>query len=64
MTYLKPELGGGAFVQGTMLWTGAWLSDTNYQYGNVATRASVTYVCLQAHTNQQPPNGTYWAVIS
>lgn len=38
----------------------AWSATKTYRVGDTVTRNSVLYVCVQAHTNQQPPNGTYW----
>lgn len=38
----------------------AWSNVTAYAIGDLAERLGVNYYCIQAHTNQQPPNATYW----
>jgi len=42
----------------------AWDSGTAYVFGDLASRLSINYQCILAHTNQQPPNATYWVVVS
>lgn len=60
------ELGAGYFrfhTQGATLVTGtatAWSNSTAYTVGALASRLGVNYYCISAHTNQQPPNATYW----
>lgn len=38
----------------------AWSNATAYTVGDLASRLGVNYYCIAAHTNQQPPNSTYW----
>lgn len=38
----------------------AWSNATNYVLHDVVTRLGRWYRCIQAHSNQQPPNATYW----
>lgn len=38
----------------------AWSNATAYVIGSLASRLGVNYYCILAHTNQQPPNATYW----
>ena len=38
----------------------AWSNATAYVVGDLASRLGVNYYCKVAHTNQQPPNATYW----
>lgn len=38
----------------------AWSNVTAYVIGDVVSRLGVNYYCILAHTNQQPPNATYW----
>ena len=48
-------------------WTGNWASATNYKLGDVVNRTSNSYVCIQAHSGQQPENdsnGTYWNYVA
>lgn len=40
--------------------TAAWSAAMAYTAGMIATLAGVSYVCILAHTNQTPPNATYW----
>lgn len=58
-----PE-GPSGFVEGVMLWHGDWSGATSYSVGNCVRSGGATYVCTQAHSNQQPPNATYWSVMS
>jgi len=54
-------------TQGATLATGsvsAWSSGTAYTVGALASRLGVNYYCTVAHTNQQPPNGSYWYALS
>ncbi len=60
------ELGAGYFrfhTQGATLLAGtltAWSNATAYEVGDLAEDGGVNYYCILAHTNQQPPNATYW----
>jgi hypothetical protein len=38
----------------------AWSNATAYVIGDLASRLGVNYYCILGHTNQQPPNATYW----
>lgn len=38
-----------------------WNAGLNYNLGDVVYRSSRWYRCIQAHTNQGPPNTTYWS---
>jgi len=54
-------------LDGVYLTTGAvvaWNAATNYVIGDVASRLGVTYYCILAHLNQQPPNATYWYAMT
>lgn len=63
------ELGAGYFrfhTQGATLTAGspaAWSSATAYAIGDLVSRLGINYYCIQAHTNQQPPNATYWYAL-
>jgi hypothetical protein len=43
---------------------GAWSGATAYTVGDIVTSAGSSYVCISNHTNQQPPNATYWALLA
>jgi hypothetical protein len=58
-----PQGPTGAAGQG-YTWKGAWSAATAYvPYDSVASGGS-SYVCIVAHTNQVPPNATYWNVLA
>lgn len=40
-----------------------WSSSTAYSVGDKVAHEGSSYYCIQAHTNQEPPNATYWMVI-
>lgn len=42
--------------------TEAWNAGTAYVFGDVVLSGGVAYSCILAHTNQVPPNATYWIV--
>ncbi|MCM5682517.1 hypothetical protein M8A51_23555 [Schlegelella sp. S2-27] len=37
-----------------------WSNVTAYTVADLVTQGGVFYYCIQAHTNQVPPNATYW----
>ena len=43
---------------------GAWSSTPTYQIDDVVSESGSQYRCIQGHTNQQPPNTTYWESTS
>ena len=47
------------FVIGTSDPT-AWDSGTTYLVGRLATNGGTIYICTVEHTNQEPPNASYW----
>ncbi len=40
-----------------------WKDDQEYEPTNVVTWKGVFYYCILEHTNQEPPNSTYWKVL-
>lgn len=54
------RLGAQVVVSGVTAWSNA----TAYVVGDLASRLGVNYYCILAHTNQQPPNATYWYALS
>jgi hypothetical protein len=60
------EAGGNYFrfyhngVRVTVSGVTAWSNATAYVVGDLASLAGVNYYCILAHTNQTPPNATYW----
>ncbi len=49
------------FKQGGALPTTEWSSSTAYSVGDKVAHEGSSYSCIQAHTNQEPPNATYWS---
>lgn len=60
------QLGAGYFRwhsnAGTLTYSdgAAWSSGTAYAIGDIAKSGGINYYCIAAHTNQVPPNATYW----
>ena len=42
----------------------AWSSSTAYRVGDLALSGGTQYFCWTAHTNQTPPNSTYWVALT
>ena len=42
--------------------TTPWSASTPYTVNTLVTLGGITYRCIQAHTNHQPPNVSYWNV--
>ena len=55
--YIRFYTNHGQLVTGTVT---AWNSGTAYVEGSLASSGGVNYYCKVAHTNQTPPNATYW----
>jgi len=53
-----------AAVVAKIEWRGAWSGATAYALNDAVTEAGASYICIQAHTSQQPPNATYWDVLA
>lgn len=45
-------------------WTGAWAGANLYDQGDVVSYGGSAYLCTTSHTNQAPPNVTYWLALS
>jgi|688.fasta_scaffold08511_5 hypothetical protein len=64
------EMGAGWFrfhTNGATLLAGsptAWSSVTAYVLGDLVSYLGVNYYCVLAHTNQTPPNATYWYAMT
>lgn len=41
----------------------AWSNATAYAIGDLALYSGTKYYCIQAHTNQTPPNASYWYAL-
>lgn len=47
-----------------LTWLGAWSNVTAYVANDAVEEAGTGYVCTTGHTNQQPPNASYWDVLA
>lgn len=52
--------GAAVVVSGVAAWSGA----TAYVASDLVVEGGVNYYCILAHTNQQPPNATYWYALT
>jgi len=48
----------------TAIYEGAWSSSFPYVEGNIVDVSGYIYQCVLANTDEEPPNSTYWALIS
>ncbi|MDP9149759.1 MAG: hypothetical protein M3O36_07465, partial [Myxococcota bacterium] len=55
--YFRFHTNGAALLQGT---PAAWSGATAYIVGDLVASGGTNYYCILAHTNQAPPNATYW----
>lgn len=49
---------------GVINWLGSWSAATNYQVNDAVVSGGTSYICILQHTNQVPPNATYWNVLA
>lgn len=45
-------------------WKGAWSGATAYVVNDNVSSGGSSYICILGHTNQVPPNGTYWELLA
>ena len=55
--YFRFHSQAGTLLAGT---PAAWSSVTAYVLGSLVASGGLNYYCVQANTNQAPPNATYW----
>jgi len=55
---------GGDPGQRGLTWEGAWDSGTAYDVDDAVENDGTAYICTAAHTNQEPPNASYWDVLA
>lgn len=48
----------------TKVWEGHWDSGTTYDVDDAVAFGGHAYVCIQSHSNQQPPNAAYWELMT
>ncbi len=58
--YIRFHTNGGTLSAGT---PAAWNSGTAYTVGALVTSGGNRYYCILGHTNQVPPNATYWYLM-
>ena len=49
---------------GVINWLGVWDSGTTYEINDAVSYQGSSYICLVQHSNQVPPNPTYWGVLA
>ena len=49
---------------GGVVWGGAWGSGTAYTQGEGVTSGGLLYVAIASSTNVQPPNASYWILMT
>lgn len=62
--YLELSLARGPFWQtdpDELTRVQAWSGSASYLQGDVVREGGVNYYCIADHTNQQPPNASYWS---
>lgn len=59
-----PQGDQGETGPGVINWTGAWSAVTAYELNDAVSLAGSSYICIEAHTNQTPPNATFWGVVA
>jgi hypothetical protein len=47
-----------------LVWQGNWDSGTAYVVNDAVNNDGSSYICILGHTNQEPPNATYWDVLA
>ena len=45
------------------IWRENWSSSTSYVDNDAVANGGKNYICVLAHTNQEPPNLTYWKIL-
>lgn len=58
------EVARDEVIDTKIVWKGGWDSGTAYAVNDAVTNDGASYICIQAHTNQEPPNATYWDVLA
>ena len=47
-----------------IVWRGSWSSAVAYIADDAISDDGTSYICILGHTNHQPPNATYWQILS
>lgn len=47
-----------------LAWQGAWDSGTTYEVDDAVTHNGHSYICTSEHTDQEPPNASYWDLLA
>lgn len=47
-----------------LIWEGTWSAATAYSVNDAVILSGNSYICTAAHTNQSPPNASYWNVLA
>jgi len=58
------EFPGGPPGGSSINWLGAWSNATTYAADDAVSYQGSSYLCILGHTNQSPPNITYWGILA
>jgi hypothetical protein len=58
------QKGSGGGGGGSINWRGAWSAGAYYEIDDAVSRNGSSYLCIQAHSNHEPPSSTYWGVLA
>ena len=47
-----------------IVWKGEWSASATYAESDAVFYGGSSYICILGHTNQEPPNATYWDVLA
>src|SRR5690606_9942620 len=47
-----------------LIWRGGWNSATAYAANDAVAHDGASWICIQAHSDQEPPNASHWVVLA
>ncbi len=47
-----------------LIWLGAWDNGTTYAVNDAISNGGSSYICILAHTGQEPPSALYWDLLA
>ncbi len=47
-----------------IIWKGNWGNTTGYELNDAVQNVGASYICIQAHTGQAPPNPAFWNIMA
>jgi len=61
---IGPTGATGPTGPGVINWRGAWEAAPTYALNDAVSYKGAGYICIQAHTGQEPPNTLYWDTLA